>query len=253
MNERVKRWGCAKYPNEDPGRDYGRGSRVMRGTGLPGGRGPGYGDFTGPAFPRMMPPFRNVNAVGTPRVNPSIFGKGMSANRMGKMGSAGMDGPHSGMWNDGKQVAEDHRQKPRESSYGGEKEGSQYGHRESSHYKFPKSYAPSREKERASERDWSSNSNKRHGDERDHGRDRYDRERYDRKRYHREHRYREEKDDYHIHRRKYRDWDHKDDLDRGQASSRYRSRSRVMEVDHRSRSRDADYGKRSSYHRTRAF
>ncbi|KAL8156990.1 uncharacterized protein LOC141671811 [Apium graveolens] len=205
------------------------------------GRGSGYGGFPGPAFPGMMPPFPNVNAMGiagvSPHVNPAFFGRGMAGNGMGMMGNAGMDGPHQGMWNDnnmGGWGGEEHGQRTRESSYVGEDGGSEYGYGDQGNDKGARSNAASREKERGSERDWSGNSEKRHRDERDPERDRYDRD----------HRYREEKDDYREHRQKDRD-SYKDDGDRGQASSRSRSRSRVApEDDHRSRSRDADYGKR---------
>ncbi|CAK9137355.1 unnamed protein product [Ilex paraguariensis] len=206
------------------------------------GRGTGYGGFSGPAFPGMLPPFPAVNPMGlagvAPHVNPAFFGRGMAASGMGMMGTTGMDGQHSGMWTDssmGGWGGEDHGRGTRESSYGGEDGASEYGYGEASHDKGVRSNAASREKERGSERDWSGNSEKRHREEREQDRDRYDRE----------HRYREEKDGYREHRHKERDLGYEDDWDRGHSSSRSRSRSRaVPEEDHRSRSRDADYGKR---------
>ncbi|GFY88194.1 RNA-binding (RRM/RBD/RNP motifs) family protein [Actinidia rufa] len=179
------------------------------------GRGAGYGGFSGPTFPGMLPSFPAVNAMGlagvAPHVNPAFFGRGMTANGMGMMGSAGMDGHHAGMWSDtsmGGWGGEEHSRRTRESSYGGEDGASEYGYEEASHEKRVRSNAASREKERGSERDWSGSSEKRHRGEREMGRDKSDR-------------------------------DH-----RGQASSRSRSRSKAMpEEDHR-RSRDADYGKR---------
>nr|GLL49696.1 cleavage and polyadenylation specificity factor subunit 6 [Ipomoea trifida]GMD95483.1 cleavage and polyadenylation specificity factor subunit 6 [Ipomoea batatas]GMD96835.1 cleavage and polyadenylation specificity factor subunit 6 [Ipomoea batatas]GMD97889.1 cleavage and polyadenylation specificity factor subunit 6 [Ipomoea batatas]GMD98887.1 cleavage and polyadenylation specificity factor subunit 6 [Ipomoea batatas] len=205
------------------------------------GRGAGYGGFSGPGFPGMLPPFPAVNPMGlagvAPHVNPAFFGRGMAANGMGMMGTTGMDGPHPGMWTDtstGGWGGEEHERRTRESSYGGEDNASEYGYGEASHDKGARSTAASREKERASERDWSGNSEKRHRDDREYERDRYDRE----------HRYRDERDGYRDYRHKERELDYEDDYDRGH-SSRSRSRSRaVQEEDHRSRSRDTDYGKR---------
>lgn len=219
----------------------------MMGTGFDPtfmGRGGGYGGFPGPAFPGMMPQFPAVNAMGlagvAPHVNPAFFGRGMAGNGMGMMGSTGMEGPQTGMWSDssmGGWGGEEHGQRTRESSYGGEDGASEYGYGEASHEKVARSnVTASREKERGSEREWSGSSEKRHRDEREQDRG----ERYDR-----DHRYREDKDGYRDHRQKERDAGYEDDWDRGQSSTRSRSRSRaVPEEDHRSRSRDADYGKR---------
>lgn len=220
----------------------------MMGTGFDPtymGRGSGFGGFSGPAFPGMLPPFPNVNAMGlagvSPHVNPAFFGRGMTANGIGMMVNPGMDGPpHAGMWNDanmGGWRGEEHGQRARESSYGGEEGGEDYGYGDPDNGKGARSNAASREKERVSEREWSGNSDKRHRDERDQDRDRYDRV----------HRYRDEKDDHRDYRQKDRDLDYVDDWDRGQTSSRSRSRSHALpEEDYRSRSRskDADYGKR---------
>ncbi|KAM3358560.1 cleavage and polyadenylation specificity factor subunit 6 [Capsicum galapagoense] len=205
-------------------------------------RGAGYGGFSGPAFPGMIPPFPAVNPLGlpgvAPHVNPAFFGRGMTANGMGMMGTAGMDGPHPGMWTDtsgGGWGGEENGRRTRESSYGCEDNASEYGYGEASHDKGARSSAVSREKEQSSERDWSGNSDRRHRDEREHDRERYDKD----------HRYREERDDYRDYRQKERESEYEEDYDRGQSSSRSRSRSRAaQEVDHRSRSRDTNYGKR---------
>ncbi|XP_077227043.1 uncharacterized protein LOC143860342 [Tasmannia lanceolata] len=204
------------------------------------GRGGGYGGFSGPAFPGMMPSFAAVNTVGlpgvAPHVNPAFFGRGMSANGMGIMGSTGMEGHHAGMWTDTNMAGwtgDEHGRRTRESSYGGDDVASDYGYGEVNHERGARSNA-SREKDRGSDRDWSGNSERRHRDEREPDWDRSDRDRY-----------REEKDGYREHRQRERERDNEDDWDRGQSSSRSRSKSHMMqEEDHRSRSRDADYGKR---------
>lgn len=209
------------------------------------GRGGGYGGFPGPAFPGMLPSFPAVNTMGlagvAPHVNPAFFGRGMAANGMGMMGSAGMEGHHPGMWNDpnmGGWGGEEHGRRTRESSYGADDGASEYGYGEANNEKVVRSSAASREKERGSERDWSGNSERRPRDEREQDWDRSEREP-------REHRYREEKDSYRDHRPRERDVGYEDEWDRGQSSSRPRSRSRAMpEEDRRSRSRDVDYGKR---------
>ncbi|BFG16265.1 hypothetical protein CerSpe_025390 [Prunus speciosa] len=210
------------------------------------GRGGGYGGFPGPAFPGMLSSFPAVNTMGlagvAPHVNPAFFGRGMATNGMGMMGSSGMDGHHAGMWNDpsmGGWGGEEHGRRTRESSYGGDDGASEYGYGEANHEKGGRSNAPSRERERGSERDWSGNSERRHRDEREQDWDRSERGE------HREHRYKEEKDSYRDHRQRERDVGYEDDWDRGQSSSRPQSRSKAMpEDDHRSRSRDVDYGKR---------
>ncbi|KAK2636640.1 hypothetical protein Ddye_031432 [Dipteronia dyeriana] len=212
------------------------------------GRGGGYGGFSGPGFPGMMPSFPGVNAMGlagvAPHVNPAFFHRGMAANGMGMMGSSGMDGPHPGNWTDTSMSGwggEEHGRRTRESSYGGDDGASDYGYGEANLEKGARSSgAASREKERVSERDWSGNTDRRHREEREPADwDRSDKD-------HREHRYKDEKDSYRDHRQRGdRDSTYEDDWDRGQSSSRSRSRSRAMpEDDHRSRSRDVDYGKR---------
>ncbi|XP_044493227.1 cleavage and polyadenylation specificity factor subunit 6-like [Mangifera indica] len=209
------------------------------------GRGAGYGGFPGPGFPNMLPSYPAVNAMGlpgvAPHINPAFFSRGMAANGMGMMGSSGMDIPHPGMWTDlnmGGWGGEEHGRRTRESSYGGDDGASEYGYGEANHEKGVRSSAVSREKERVSERDWSGSSDRRHHEEREPDWDRSERD-------HRDHRYREEKENYRDHRQRERDSAYEDDWDRGQASSRSRNKSRAMlEEDYRSRSRDADYGKR---------
>ncbi|KAL9257538.1 Cleavage and polyadenylation specificity factor subunit 6-like protein [Drosera capensis] len=205
------------------------------------GRGGVYGGFSGPAFPGMMPPFPAVNPMGyagvAPHVNPAFFGRGMTPNGMGMMGSNGMDGNFGGMWPDpsmGGWGGEEHG-RTRESSYGGEDGASEHGHAEENPEKGARSNAAYREKERGSERDWPGNSERRPRDEREQDWERSDRER----------RYRDEKDGYRDNRQKERDTGYDDDRDRGQISARSRSRPRgAPEDDRRSRSRDLDYGKR---------
>ncbi|GAB4829289.1 hypothetical protein Ancab_018957 [Ancistrocladus abbreviatus] len=205
-------------------------------------RGAGYGGFPGPAFPGMMPPFSAVNTMGfagvAPHLNPAFFGRGMAPNGLGMLNNNGVDGQPGGMWPDqsmGGWGGEEHGRRTRESSYGGDDGASEYGYGEENPQKGARSNALSWEKEGASKRDWSGNSERRHHDEREQDRDRPDRE----------WRYREEKDSYRDHRQKERGHVYEDDRDRGQSSSRSRSRSRAVPEDgHRSRSRDLDYGKR---------
>ncbi|XP_068667430.1 uncharacterized protein [Aristolochia californica] len=202
------------------------------------GRGVGYGGFAGPAFPGMMSSFPAVNPVAlpgvAPHVNPAFFARGVS-NGMGMMGSSGMDA-HSGMWTDQSMAGwggDEHGQRTRESSYGGDDVASDHGYGEASQERGGRSNA-SREKERGSDRDWSGTSERRRRDERESDWDMSHRDRH-----------REEKDRYREnHRPRDRDWDNDEEWDRGH-SSRSRSKSSVMQKDdHRSRSRDSEYGKR---------
>ncbi|KAE8664603.1 RNA-binding family protein isoform 5 [Hibiscus syriacus] len=205
------------------------------------GRGGGYGGFPGPGFPSMLPSFPAVNTMGlagvAPHVNPAFFGRGMAPNGMGMMGVSGMDGPRSGMWTDsnmGGWGGDEHDRRTRESSYGGEDGASEHGYGDANHEKGRSSGA-TREKERVSEREWSGNSERRHHDEKEREVDRSERE----------HRYREEKDSYRENRHRGRDLDYGDGWDRGQSSSRSRGRSHATrEEEHKSRSREADYGKK---------
>ncbi|KAF9601395.1 hypothetical protein IFM89_019248 [Coptis chinensis] len=177
------------------------------------GRGGGYGGFPGPVFPGMMPSYPTVNTVGlpgvAPHVNPAFFGRGMPANGMGIMGSSGMDGHNPNMWTDTSMGGwgGEEQGRTRESSYGGDDGASDYGYGDASHERA------GREQE-------------------------FDRPDKDR-------RYREEKDGYRDQRQREREWDNGDDWDRGQPSSRARSKSSmIQEDDHRSRSRDVEYRKR---------
>uniref|UniRef100_A0A2P2LV31 Uncharacterized protein MANES_13G019800 n=1 Tax=Rhizophora mucronata TaxID=61149 RepID=A0A2P2LV31_RHIMU len=212
------------------------------------GRGGAYGGFGGPAFPGMLPSFPAVNTMGlpavAPHVNPAFFGRGMPPGGVGMMGSSGMDLPSAGMWSDTSMGGwgEEHGQRTRESSYGGDDGASEYGYGEVNHDKGLRSNAAGREKERerVSEHEHSGHSDRRHHEERERDWDRSERE-------HREHRYREEKDSYREHRQRERESRYEDDWDRGH-TSKSRSRSRaVPEDDHRSRSRDADYSKRRRF------
>ncbi|KAG9445518.1 hypothetical protein H6P81_011646 [Aristolochia fimbriata] len=199
------------------------------------GRGAGYGGFAGPAFPGMMPSFPAVNTMAlpgvAPHVNPAFFSRGVS-NGMGMMGATGMDA-HTGMWTDPSMAGwggDEHGQRTRESSYGGDDVTSDHGYGEASQERGGRSNA-SREKDRGCDRDWSGTSERRHRDERDSDLDRSDRERH-----------REEKDRHRDHHRpRDRDWDNDEEWDRSH-SSRSRSKSSTAhEDDHRSRTRDSEY------------
>lgn len=204
--------------------------------------GGGYGGFSGPAFPGMLPSFPGVNAMGlagvAPHVNPAFFGRGMAANGMGMMGSTGMDVHQAGMWAEtsmGGWGGEENGRRTRESSYGGDDGASEYGYGEVNPDKGVRSHAASRERDWGSERDWSGNSERRHRDDKEQDRERSDRD----------YRYKDDRDGYRDHRHRERDVGNENDWDRGQSTSKSRSRSRpAAEEDHRSRSRDVDYGKR---------
>ncbi|KAL4586997.1 hypothetical protein LXL04_011645 [Taraxacum kok-saghyz] len=120
------------------------------------GRGGGYGGFPGGGFPGMMPNFPGVNAMGiagvAPHVNPAFFGRGMGG-MMG--GGGGMEGPQGGMWGDtgsmgqwGGGGEESHGQRTRESSYGGEDGGSEYGYTDTEKGSGAQRSNTGREKER---------------------------------------------------------------------------------------------------------
>ncbi|CDY36758.1 BnaA03g11280D [Brassica napus] len=230
----------------------------------------GYGGFPGapgPPFPGILPSFPPVGGVGlpgvAPHVNPAFFGRGMP---MGMMPNAGVD---MGMWD------------PNSGGWGGAAESS-YGEEAASEHQYGENHV--KEKERASEREWSGSSDRRnredndagyerdmprekdgghgydlperrHRDDRETGRERErehhhkERERSrdrDRERDRERDRHREERERYGAdHRSKHRDEpEHEDEWNRGR-SSRGHSKSRLSREDnHRSRSRDADYGKR---------
>ncbi|CAN6464348.1 unnamed protein product [Victoria cruziana] len=233
------------------------------------GRGGIYGGFSAPGFPGMMPAFPAVNnAVGlpgvAPHVNPAFFGRGMTSNGMGMMGTPGMDGHPAGMWTDpsmGGWTPEEHG-RTRESSYGDDG-ASDYGYGDSQD-RGGRSGNTSRDKERGgSERD----ADRRHRDDREadwddrggrSGNTSRDKERggpeRDSDRRHRDEReadwdrprYRDDKERYSDHRHRERDWDNEEDWDRGRSStSRSRSKTRMsQEEEKRPRSKDVDYGKR---------
>ncbi|KAL0297047.1 UNVERIFIED_CONTAM: Cleavage and polyadenylation specificity factor subunit [Sesamum radiatum] len=267
INDGAGRGNGTNYPSGDTGRNFGRGGwgrggnqvpnkgpgpGPVRGRGgignknmignAPGAGGGAYGQagLAGPGFggpPGMM---MHPQGMMGPGFDLAFMGRGGGYAGFSGPAFPGMDGPHSGMWHDmnmGGWGGEEHGRGTRESSYGGEDNASEYGYGEASHEKGVRSSAASREKERNSERDWSSNPEKRHREERDHDGDRYERD----------HKYREEKDRHRDYRHKDRDLGYDDDWDRGQ-SSRSRSRSRAVPGDdHRSRSRDADYGKKETH------
>ncbi|XWS60496.1 hypothetical protein CRYUN_Cryun07bG0041100 [Craigia yunnanensis] len=258
--------------------------------GGPMGRMGSYGGFHGaltPPFSGILSSFPPVGGVGlpgvAPHVNPPFFGRGMPMNGMGMMPTSGVDGPNMGMWSDpsmgGWTGDERGGGRAGESSYG-EEAASDHQYGEVSHDRGGWQN-PMKEKDRASEREWSGSSDRRyrgdrepghdrdmprekdmgHGhdwperrqrDDRDIGRER-DRERSrdrdldrdrERDRDKDRDRYREDRDRYADHHRyKDREPEHDDDWDKGR-SSRTHSKSRLSQEEHRSRSRDADYGKR---------
>ncbi|KAF2578571.1 hypothetical protein F2Q68_00000978 [Brassica cretica] len=249
----------------------------------------GYGGFPGapgPPFPGILPSFPPVGGVGlpgvAPHVNPAFFGRGMP---MGMMPNAGVDmgmwDPNSGGWGGGGEDLGGGR--AAESSYG-EEAASEHQYGEVNHDNRGARQNHAKEKERASEREWSGSSDRRnredkdagyerdmprekdgvhgydlperrHRDDRETGRER-EREHHhkvrersrdrDRERDRERDRHREERERYGgDHRSKHRDEpEHEDEWNRGR-SSRGHSKSRLSrEENHRSRSRDADYGKR---------
>ncbi|KAL6529435.1 hypothetical protein OROGR_015058 [Orobanche gracilis] len=249
--------------------------------GGPMGRMGGYGGFPGgPApFPGILSSFGPVGNVGlqgvAPHVNPAFFGRGMPMNGMGMMPNPGIEGPNMGMWSDpniGGWAGDEYGGRAGESCYG-EEAASDHQYGEGSQERGPWTNA-TKEKDRASERDWSGSSERRYkddrgaGDERDVprekevgrdnewserrnrddkdvGRDRQrDRERsldHERGGERERERYKDGRD---HHRHRNRDAEYDDAWDRGR-SSRTHGKSRIShEGERRSRSRDADYGKR---------
>uniref|UniRef100_M4CF97 RRM domain-containing protein n=1 Tax=Brassica campestris TaxID=3711 RepID=M4CF97_BRACM len=265
------------------------GQGFEQGFGGPMGRMGTYGGFPGapgPPFPGLLPSFPPVGLPGVaPHVNPAFFGRGMPMNGMGMMPNAGADmgmwDPNSGGWGGG--GGEDlSAARAAESSYG-EEAASDHQYGEVTHDRGARPNHV-KDKERASEREWSGSSDRRnredkyagyerdiprekdvghgydlperrHRDDRDTGRER------EREHHHKERersrdrdremdrekvRHREERERYGgDHRNRHRDEpEHDDEWNRGR-SSRGHSKSRLSREDnHRSRSRDADYGKR---------
>ncbi|XP_071736574.1 uncharacterized protein [Rutidosis leptorrhynchoides] len=245
--------------------------------GFPGGPTPPFSGMM-PSFP----PVGNVGLPGlAPHVNPAFFGRAMPMNGMGMMPTGGVDGPNMGMWSDpnmGGWAGDEQGGRVGESSYNEEAvSDQQYG--EGSH---ERGNWPNANKEK--ERDWSGTSDRRGKDDREQGyekdmlrekdvvvhenewaerRHREDRDRERDRERSRDHdrerersrdrergrdRYKDERDkygDHHRHREVEPGYD--DEWDRGGRSSRTHGKSRVSyEDDHhnRSKSRDADYGKR---------
>ncbi|KAD4178829.1 hypothetical protein R6Q59_022381 [Mikania micrantha] len=252
--------------------------------GGPIGRMGSYGGFPGaptPPFSGMLPSFPPVGNVGlpglAPHVNPAFFGRGMPMNGMGMMPTSGADGSNMGMWSDPNMsgwTGDEHGGRVGESSYGEEAVSDQQ-HGQGSQDRGNWSNPP-----KEKDRDWSGTSDRRprddrdrdtgyerdlprekdavhedewperrHRDERVRERSR-DRERDRDRERSRDHergrdRHRDERDRYADHHRyKEVETEYEDEWDRGR-SSRAHVKSRLAHEDeHRSRSRDADYGKR---------
>ncbi|KAF2288956.1 hypothetical protein GH714_023069 [Hevea brasiliensis] len=237
--------------------------------GAPMGRMGTYGGFPGaptPPFSGILPSFPPVGGMAlpgvAPHVNPAFFGRGMPMNGMGMMPATGVDGTNMGMWSDpiwvdglGRSMVVEElaslvmvrklhliismvrrcrddrearcdREMSREKDIGGhDRDWSERRHRDEREV--------GRERERERERDREHSRDHERERERDRNWD-WDRDRYreDRDRYADHHRYRD------------REVEQDDDWDRGR-SSRTHCKSRIsQEEDHRSRSRDSDYGKR---------
>ncbi|XP_076953920.1 uncharacterized protein LOC143628143 [Bidens hawaiensis] len=236
------------------GRGMGRGGRGMNGYGPQfggpmgfdpsfGGRMGGYGAFPGgptPPFSGMMPSFPPVGNVGlpglAPHVNPAFFSRGM-----GMMPGGRVDGPNMGMWSDSNMpewTGDEHGGRG-ESSYG-EEAGSdqQCGEKDRDRDPGYERDLP-RDKDVVHENEWPERRHRSRDRDRDRVRERSwdrgrDRHREERDRYADHHRYREVEPEY----------DDEWDRDQGR-SSRTHGKARLdHEDEHRSRARDADYGKR---------
>ncbi|KAH1080185.1 hypothetical protein J1N35_019946 [Gossypium stocksii] len=204
------------------------------------GRMGGYGGFPGaltPPFSGMLNSFPPVGGVGlpgvAPHVNPAFFGRGMPMNGMGMMPTGGVDGPNMGMWSDpsmGGWGGDEHGGgRAGESSFG-EEADHQYG--EATHDRGGWQN-PMKEKDRASEKEWSGSSERRYRDDREPG---YDRDMLG------------EKDTGHGH-----DWPergHQDDRDIGRERDRERDRDRERSRDRdRNRDRERDRDRDRDRHR----
>ncbi|CAL5341582.1 unnamed protein product [Camellia sinensis] len=199
--------------------------------GAPMGRLGSYGGFPGaptPPFSGILSSFPPVGSVGlpgvAPHVNPAFFGRGMPMNGMGMMPTTGVEGHNMGMWSDPNMVGwagEEHAGRAGESSYGEEAMSDhQYGEVSHDRGAWPNA---KKEKDRASERDWSGSSDRRYRDDREPG---YDRDMP------------REKDMGHDH-----DWSerrHHDDRDISRDREREHDRDRERSRD-RDRDRDRDH------------
>ncbi|GAV68809.1 RRM_1 domain-containing protein [Cephalotus follicularis] len=142
--------------------------------GAPIGRMGSYGGFPGAPTPfsgvlSSFPPVGGVGLPGVaPHVNPAFFGRGMPMSSMGMMPTSGVDGPNMGMWSDpsmGGWGNEEHGGgRAAESSYG-EEAASDHQYGEASHDRG--GWQNTKEKDRASERDWSGSSDRRYRDDRE--------------------------------------------------------------------------------------
>ncbi|KAE8665864.1 putative ccaat-binding transcription factor subunit A [Hibiscus syriacus] len=144
------------------------------------GRMGGYGGFPGALmspFSGMLNSFPPVGGVGlpgvAPHVNPAFFGRGMPMNGMGMMPSSGVDRPNMG-WSDpgmGGWGGDEHGVgRAGESSYG-EEAAFDHQHGVASHDRGSWQN-PVKEKDRASEKEWSGSSERRYRDDREPGYDR---------------------------------------------------------------------------------
>ncbi|KAK4750605.1 hypothetical protein SAY87_004087 [Trapa incisa] len=237
-----------------------------------------------PPYSGLLPAFPPMGGVGmpgvAPHVNPAIFGRGMPMGGMGILPGSGVEGPNMGMWSGsamGGWGVDDHAgTRAGESSYGEEAASDhQYGDVTQDRGGWPNSskendwsgYSDRRfhdDREMANERDVTrekemgqdrERSEVRHRDDRDYGREKnrnHDRDREqsrdrdrgrdrdcdrDREREKEREPHKDDMDGYSDHHR-YRDSEHGNDYERGR-SSRIHSKD-----DQRTRSRDADYGKR---------
>ncbi|KAL5731718.1 hypothetical protein ACHQM5_004420 [Ranunculus cassubicifolius] len=159
--------------------------QMMHPQAMMGGFDPSYGPNMGrmggygfpaapsPPYPGMMNSYPPVGGAGmtgvAPHVNPAFFGRGMPANGMGMMPTAGMDGQGMGMWPD-----------PGTNGWGGEDpsgrvEESNYGEDAASEHQYGDASQDRgrpnamKEKDMASERDWSGGPppNRKYRDDRD--------------------------------------------------------------------------------------
>ncbi|CAH2077861.1 unnamed protein product [Thlaspi arvense] len=232
-----------------------------------GGRMGSYGGFPGRPFPGVLSSFPHVGGVGlpgvAPHVNPAFFGRGVPMSGMGMMPNMGMWDPNAGGWGG-------------EDLGGGRAAESSYGEEAASdHHDRGARSNPIKEKDRAAEREWSASSDrsnrdekdggyerditrerdvsqihdwpeKRRRDDRDTGRERGRENHKDGERSRNWNREREKERDRHKEERER----HKNEPEHGNEwnrsrSSRAPSRSRMSREDnHRSRSKEADYGKR---------
>ncbi|KAM1699242.1 hypothetical protein ACFX2K_030612 [Malus domestica] len=237
---------------------------AMNGMGIMGNGGNGFGQGILSSFP----PVGNVGLPGVAsHVNPAFFGRGIPMNGMGMMPKSGHGGGRAGESSYGEEAASDHQYGQVSHDRGGAwpngmKEKDRGSERDWSG-SFDRRYRDDRdqgyerdvprEKEVAHDHDFSERRYRDDVDvsggrdkERDRGRERSrDRDRERDKNHERDcDRHREDRGRYADH-HKYRDREreHDDEWERGRSSRHTKARV-SQDDDHRSRSRDADYGKR---------